>query len=869
MPLLKVPVHMGLHDQELFLVANGNCYLSRFNVNPFEIKEDPNGTEVINVIGENRTTKIKYTYYDYMPYVKIESPNVRANSTLLKPKFDYLLNLFKEFPEEITKFFPDGVDIYPMFVDIETTSLNPSNGEILSIQIAFPDTPYDEEIFLVQDEHNTEKDIILKFIDLCIASPSGRKPDICVNYNGCRFDIPYLNARAHTHDVATRWNDISRTTGRIYTQSWLFNKNKEEMAEVANGFRCYDMYTLAKMDLKLAKLPSRTQKAVALFYGCKDVFDLEKDEKVKMRDLLTQNRPRFEKYARSDIKQLKYLWEIYSMRTIAEANLLLVPFMTAYTMSSGQKSYIALYREARKAGFYGLTMNQDRYMDLFNSGKYQGAIVGSWAHGYYDKIIYVDAKSMYPSIMESFNLSPDRYTLLEIIKFEDWESSDPNIIRAEGPAEAKIIYIPDDNYKVIFKFQVDLITTGYMRRVIQYFNKIRDDYKKLMKSFAKDDSEEGRNNTLQYDAMQMAAKVINNTYYGINGNRYYEIGDLPQAVFVTAMGRWCMIELIKYFGGTIDYPMDDGSYSNKVLESDTDGILLSNETELPSIDEINNHIRKRIKDVFSVPEDQLTFLMEFEGAGAIYIYKQKNYILNADENKGKLTIKGSAFVGYDKAPIIKKAVEVMANCVMFGKQEYDDAVDQCRNMDAPIESFKYTKTLKRNPEGYSGYESLSNYVLHISSTYGTKKALVEMKSRAQDWAAIRTKGDKILSAKVKKLISDVINIEELSIVMEIVSEMLIDTINEKKKDSEKPEKANKKGSFYILDLVLAYRQNGFILREDDVIEYYLTTTKEGYSIAQEVTSVAQIDKDRYLRDINRIIDRFDYANPVHRRLSLW
>jgi len=337
------------------------------------------------------------------------------------------------------------------------------------------------------------------------------------------------------------------------------------------------------------------------------------------------------------------------------------------------------------------------------------------------------------------------------------------------------------------------------------------------------------------------------------------------------MGRWCMIELIKYFGGTVDYPTDDGSYKDTVLEVDTDGLLLKvdnvstleNKETLVSADgkeytinDINTYIRKRLKDVFSIPEDQLTFLMEFEGAGSIYIYKQKNYILRADDNKGKLTIKGSAFVGYDKAPVIKKAVDILANCVMFNTVEYQDAVDQCRNMNVPMEEFRYTKTLKRNPEQYRGFESLSNYVMNIDSEYGTKKALTEMKTRALEWIRVRTNKDPDLRRTVTGLIKDAQNIEELSIIMEIVTEMISGS-------------SERKGSFYILDLVMAYKQKGFSLREDDIIEYYLTTTKEGYSIAEDVTSDTMIDKNRYLRDINKIIERFDYANPIHRELSLW
>ncbi len=133
-----------------------------------------------------------------------------------------------------------------------------------------------------------------------------------------------------------------------------------------------------------------------------------------------------------------------------------------------------------------------------------------------------------------------------------------------------------------------------------------------------------------------------------------------------------------------------------------------------------------------------------------------------------------------------------------------------------------------------------------------------MKSRASEWVRARTAGAG--KSEVKKtalgLIKDVIDIEELSIIISAINDMIL----------EEPER---KGSFYILDIVMAYKQKGIILREDDIIEYYLTATKEGYSIADDIISINQIDKNRYLHDINRIIERFEYANPANRELTLW
>jgi DNA-binding winged helix-turn-helix (wHTH) protein len=74
---------------------------------------------------------------------------------------------------------------------------------------------------------------------------------------------------------------------------------------------------------------------------------------------------------------------------------------------------------------------------------------------------------------------------------------------------------------------------------------------------------------------------------------------------------------------------------------------------------------------------------------------------------------------------------------------------------------------------------------------------------------------------------------------------------------------------YIIDIVMAYKRKGIRLRKHDIIEYYMTYTQEGYSIAEDVSSINDIDTSRYLTEINRIIERFEYANPKHKQLSMY
>ncbi|NCU27281.1 hypothetical protein EOM86_11270, partial [Candidatus Nomurabacteria bacterium] len=138
--------------------------------------------------------------------------------------------------------------------------------------------------------------------------------------------------------------------------------------------------------------------------------------------------------------------------------------------------------------------------------------------------------------------------------------------------------IPDDNYELVLKFKFDLITEGFMRKLINYYNGERDRYKKLMNKYEKDykvsNKEEDRIKAMMYNSFQGEAKIINNTFYGVQGNKYYDHADLPAAIFVTAIGRWTMTEMVRMFGKKAIIEMDSVTGDTPVYVRDKNTLAL-------------------------------------------------------------------------------------------------------------------------------------------------------------------------------------------------------------------------------------------------------------------------------------------------------
>jgi len=492
-------------------------------------------------------------------------------------------------------------------------------------------------------------------------------------------------------------------------------------------------------------------------------------------------------------------------------------------------------------------------------------MIDDQSHPYFFANNILTHNSLYPNIMHDFNLGYDRYRVEKYIPYMEYAKAQgfevpkhvidaemqgqvvpiPEFnppITAEGTANSLTVHIPDDNYQLVLKFQMDVENDGFMRKLIVKYNDIRDQFKKLAKSFQGTDKIQAMN----YDSTQQEAKVINNTFYGIQGNRYYEVADLPAAIFVTAIGRWIMQEMITLF---------ESRNKGACIEIDTDGLLLDFDKVDMSIEDINTHLRQRLHDTFKIPLAKMKFLLEFEGEGSVYMYKTKNYLIR-EKGKDTWKAKGSAFARYDTAPVIQRAVQLMGDAIMMHGNTaaaYTQAMNEARDIqDLPREAFLFTKTLKKNVESYKGYQKARTFVKAIPSG-GTKAVRVgEMKKRAKQWVAKAFGRDINTQRRFNKKISDCQKEAELDLVL---GEMSM-----RKEESS--------GNYYILDMIMRIIASGGHVEEDDVIEFYYTKTSQRYTMAQEMTPDIEIDRDRYLADINLFLKRFEFADPVQKSLDM-
>lgn len=899
---LEVPVGIYATNTERLLVVGGGTYqYVDWPIQPFKLTRESHPSEHaehVKLIGGGEA----YVGLEYMERIPL---TLRPGQKMELPSLDYPLELLKEFPEKVEAMVEvlrqsgdaePGIEPYPMFLDIETASTEEhfpkaERDQIIAIQVKFLDT---EEFILINDmqKATAEATMIMQFLELCETSPTGKSPDFIVGFNLNKFDIPYLKTRIAIlrrkyPEIGRKYDGLSRiplkTSGgeiKLFYPSWIFSgKQQVEHLDFCPGLLNLDLFLHAKTDQAMAQLPSRGLKNAAKTYGC-TVFDLAIEEKKNMAELLKSDRARFIEYSKSDIIATEYLYNVYKTRLIASSNLLRCPMSMVHRMTSGQKSYLVLYRECRKNGYYSLTRNEERYQTLYDRAeKYQGALVACYHRGYFPRTVYLDAKSMYPNIMHDFNVSYDRYVLDAIIDYDDWEEERKNIpqdasvqpalinyedgdpcITAYGKATDKTIYIPDDNYRVVLKFRFDLVTDGFVRRMINHYNGVRDEFKRKAKESNKKFKETGERqyqiDYMNYNSTQAEAKIINNTFYGVQGNRYYDVADLPAAIFVTALGRWLMTEMVRLFG------------KKAIIEIDTDGLLLNQEFFDMDIKEINKTLRSKINDFFGVPAGKMNFLLEFEDDGSVYMYKRKNYILRKNSDSTKLYTKGSAFKGYDKAKVIQRAVRIVSDAVMFRSAEpdaYRKACIQARDVESifqekGIQPFKFTKTLKKNPEQYKGYRSVETIVMAVDHTGTEKDILAAMKQRAMAWLDTvfgkkrpnkRNRGDRF-----RELVKSCKNGEQLKHVLSMMAYA-----------QPKQDRAN--SYYFMLDLIMRLQQKGRTVEADDVLEYYYTATKEQYTLADDMQSDTRIAFERYLDDIDAIIDRFSHADPRKKSLNLF
>ena len=162
-----------------------------------------------------------------------------------------------------------------------------------------------------------------------------------------------------------------------------------------------------------------------------------------------------------------------------------------------------------------------------------GALVLEPKKGLHENVMVFDLKSLYPSIIINFNMSP--------------ETLDENgEIKIEIEELGKCIKFRKDKDGIYPQILTDLI-------------KKRDQMKKK-----RDEFEIGSDEWKSYDYKQTAFKYLTNAFYGVLGNENFRLFTPDIANAVTAVGRRCLLWSKKI--------IENEGY--KVIYGDTDGLFV-------------------------------------------------------------------------------------------------------------------------------------------------------------------------------------------------------------------------------------------------------------------------------------------------------
>lgn len=338
------------------------------------------------------------------------------------------------------------------------------------------------------------------------------------------YDTTYMAHRAKRHKVPLKL--MSRLPGKF--QKARFDDRKHELhiagTEVMDFLALYKKYTFSE------------EPSYKLDYiGGKEVG--EHKEPLPDGYLSWKNHwSKFAYYNFKDVKLLKLLMAKTKMfdlavMSCAEAK---VPFSSVFESKKMMVGFVLNHLHAQKLVFpvYRPTEKEE----------YPGAFVYS-VPGYYEDEVSYDYRSLYPSIMMTFNISPET----KVIKPIDY------VLTEE---EAKVLirspWTHNGQYQVFYRKDVEGIVPQVTRKLFNGRAELK--IKKKQAEKAGDDLM-----CAIYDMMQKVYKVLGNSLYGLLGTPFFAFYDIDNAASITGYGQ----RLIKYTCKNL------ATYINNDLVNDT------------------------------------------------------------------------------------------------------------------------------------------------------------------------------------------------------------------------------------------------------------------------------------------------------------
>ena len=561
-----------------------------------------------------------------------------------------------------------------------------------------PYLPKQENVEYVQCAD--EFDLLRKFINFL----KDDYPDVITGWNVQLFDVAYLSSRI-IKVLGEKALEECSPWGVIRQHEVPFARGRTQLAYDWQGISILDFMDLYK------KFSYKMVENYKLDTVAKEELN---DEKVKhqynsFKEFYTKDWELFVDYNIHDVVLVDRLED--KMRIINLICTMAYDAKCNYTdiFSSVRTWDCILYNRLLKDN---IIVHNPPAVDPESDRQIMGAFVKEPKPAQYDWVVSFDATSLYPSIIMTWNMSPD--TLVDGQKYlADDERSIEKLINQEFDTKQLVT----KDYSMTANGQCfSRAKKGIFPELIEYYFAERQKAKKLMleaqAKYEETHDEQYLGQIASLNSKQMAAKILMNSLYGAMGNVYFRYYDIRIAEGITMTGqliiRSVARKLTNYINDVcktngIDYSFYSDTDSTYITLGNYVKQNLSNYTKAEIVDKLDLYCKNDIEPVINssckalsvylnTAQQKIKFKREIIADRGIWIAK-KRYAVNVYNSEGvmydepKLKVLGMEIVrSSTPAPVRKALKEAVAITLRKDEQslrEYVSEVESKWNMLEP------------------------------------------------------------------------------------------------------------------------------------------------------------------------------------------